>query len=79
VLFDGWHGDYHTVSWSSATPTSSFVTNDVVLGAHMNVTLVVFVKPVMSAIRSRLHRWRKSCSVIAVASGNIAGLGSERG
>jgi hypothetical protein len=49
MLFDGWHDDYRTVSWSAA-PTLTFAMSNVILGAHADATPAISIVSIASAI-----------------------------
>jgi hypothetical protein len=69
LLFDGCHDDYHTVSWSSEVSAANFATCDIILEAHMDVTQVVSIEPVVNVIENRLHRQRLSRAQRAISGG----------
>jgi hypothetical protein len=55
MLFDGWHDDYRTVSWSAA-PTVTFAMSDVILGAHADATPAISIVSIASVV-SMVDGW----------------------
>jgi hypothetical protein len=69
MLFDGWHDDYRTVSWSAA-PTTSFATCDVILGAHADATPAVSIESVASAI-DVVNEWDELTDTLNLSHGMV--------